>query len=657
MAGMEVKSKGSQIQVIDTSSSKSKAPSKQDLVATNKFSRKMPSKPNAKDPKVSDEVSKADGEPKTGKKTFKQRAAELFTLSKPKVAPDPKAGLKAQAKELREFVSQNIGVHQKLTLSQITDLMATAPKHLDTKVFKAGSEAVKKFGTSGKQKSAVNDIRKEINAAFKALKPKDGKVVFEGQTMTKAEFRTASLKNFVQVMTADTFTKFNCEKFDKDTKNLGPFNKPFAQELRGIIAQAQSPQGAIDLFGALAKDAMRTQSSTTFLRNTSNEGTAAVRKLVFYNGGSDYQGMMARKVSALDEKAEVKKLSSLVDGKEFTQGGSMGLSKGELTAVGKLATTLMSSVESIPVPPRLNHLMGELTKELKKNPKYESEGKALEHKLFTDQLMLKSLSPVGTVIGSSAIGMATDMINIVANGVRSQYKWSLKPNQELQVVGPSILGKMESMLEKAGMDTTVSNREWQAPSQLQESVAMAGVMTGVFTPEKIPDPSLTVGKMTPSQLREAKELVKEIANNLNRLEFSDTQKQKLRQDCINQKAGQGPNSSPQEFLTLILFNQLSGPNAQEFDSLGSRIIELAGHMVMREPKPEVMSEMERLEGSEGKKGKVDKEAQKDREDRLSKVPQNVRSFYQMSEAHQQFARNMWNEIGPIMNQIYDKVYN
>lgn len=538
---------------------------------------------------------------------------------------------KEVAKQSDEEILQHLTGKTDEMFNNITQAIKDAPEPLTTGV--ATKDVLAKLNNNLKNPEQfgklVNDLTKAINDRFDALDPIDGKVNLMGKSLDKDAFIKAVLTEVLQDCSADLFCGMNAETLDKLADGLDGEAKAVGKELGNLVAKGQTALGSIELFGHLAKEGMRNQGAETFLRQTSQLDVAAVRKIVFANGGAEFQSSVSQSIAGFNKRSEVKSLDKEVGTHKLGDGENTGFKPKTIAKVGNLGVELANRILSTPIPPQMTHVLKELSKEIAQNPKYPTDGAGMTHRLFSDQIILKGTSTAIAKIGSPSVKLASDMINTTANGIRDQIKYSLPVRDEFQKAGPKILDKIEDFLVKAGMETGVADKTWTTPGTLAHDKAMNGLVKRELDPKQFSNPKVDrAADMTPGDLTEAKERIVALARGFDEVPFDDEAVASLKKDMGIAK-NNFPRLNDREALALVLFSRLEGVVGKEMTGMPVATGRLAVHMLMRDDKPENIA-------AQG-------------------VNEQVRSFYMMPENVQVAAKDMWSAVSPVISNLYDKL--
>jgi hypothetical protein len=271
--------------------------------------------------------------------------------------------------------------------------------------------------------------------------------------LNPTEYRQVALLRLFQKNEASKLRGLDPQKAESLMKvflKQGQLEKAKAMsEILDLIEQSATPEGANEMFKDLALNEMRKASNgKIFLRSTTDEGTSAVKKLMNVSGASQIEGHILELVRELNNNPRIQDLN-----RRFVELGKPRFSDQRLPndlgmELGALALELMQGIYKSPIPKEVTSLLSELAGTLPQNDQTDS----FKHKLYTDQLVLKIASPMLALNGNPVIHMASDLINVIANGIRPPYdKYKEAGTLVLEKFGQPILELQERMLTNAGL--------------------------------------------------------------------------------------------------------------------------------------------------------------------------------------------------------------
>lgn len=188
------------------------------------------------------------------------------------------------------------------------------------------------------------------------------------------------------------------------------------------IENARTPAGARALFLDLAKSGMHVRNESTFLRQTSETGTAAVKKLVDVSGGMDLRQQITDFAKQLKTREDVVELETDMKNANLRNTKNPGFTEAQSEKLMSLANEIMDFVSALVVNEDITGLLATLNLEIEgrigagQNPLTREEAGVFTRRLFADQAFLKIVGPGVIDSLSQPLLTAVDLVQMAANG-------------------------------------------------------------------------------------------------------------------------------------------------------------------------------------------------------------------------------------------------
>lgn len=185
---------------------------------------------------------------------------------------------------------------------------------------------------------------------------------------------------------------------------------------------ARTPKGATTLFLEDAKSAMHAKSELTFLRQTSETGTAAVKKMMDVFGGEEIKEKILDFAKDLKTREDVVELDKTMKEAGLRNTKGDGFTKEQSEKLVSLANEIMDYVDTLVVNEDITGLLSTLNDEIEgridapQGGLSREEASVFTRRLFADQAFLKLVGPGVSSAMSPALLTAVDLVQMAANG-------------------------------------------------------------------------------------------------------------------------------------------------------------------------------------------------------------------------------------------------
>ncbi|MDO1585064.1 hypothetical protein [Rhizobium oryzicola] len=317
---------------------------------------------------------------------------------------------------------------------------------------------------SEKNRPLISVLLSELNAKVEEELASD-------PTKDPAEVRHASLKKVLIASSVDAYQKLDLAYLRKCADRFhreGRTDKSMLlKEFCGVLNESHTPQGAMDMFFALAKDAIRDTEPHLFLRASGTNEARAIQKFLKASGLDDYVDEVIHSFAKLSKSREARALAQLMKDENASHSTS-GLSPMLADALGNFSLKIAEATLEQKMPDSLKGALESLTHEIGLRKEDDETKNTMIHRLYTDQLFLKGIA-IKALGSKHTLGQGTNAGFDIVNKVASQ---SPKPNGYMsemtrvyQEIAPQIHTMLELYLARAGMPESASVERWEDAHQ------------------------------------------------------------------------------------------------------------------------------------------------------------------------------------------------
>lgn len=315
-------------------------------------------------------------------------------------------------------------------------------------------------------KENVQGLMKDINSQYVQASKTD-------RSLTKEQFFDAAATSIIQKSVAKAHAEFNDEQLGQFAGKLSEKSSEgkFARILHEKMVHSRTGDGAKDLFESKAIEGVSDPNtdSGTFIRQTSQEPVAAIKKLMAGFGGAKFQedvqkvfvnfsknpelGNIYNELYQLGVEDQLKKNS---DKPPTITLSSPFITPEIAKRIADLTVDLAKEIAKVKIPDEMKEKLGELATKINErtDPNVTGEKPQFVHKLYSDQIVLKFAGDGYTQSGAGdnkVMAMIYQSFNKVANQIDKVSANNQVVNSAFAEQMPVIHKQIEDILVSAGM--------------------------------------------------------------------------------------------------------------------------------------------------------------------------------------------------------------